>query len=173
MRLCVCVCVCSLACLKRCDDNNGVFDFANGASIHFYFAHKEGDKRIEDALDVHGTAFGDYDMVFANPGNTPHMEPSLLLDAALELQQGNVPLVWLSAYAGEGDIRDWDADQQREFTRRDAKFLSVHDMVRDLGSLTKGYVENERHNPHFCMPGPPNEIGVLLLQLVWSHWATA
>lgn len=157
---------------QRCDDNRGVFEFANGASIHFYFAHKEIHKRIEDALDVHDTAFGDYDVVFANPGNKPHMDPSVLLDSALELQQAKVPLVWFSAYEGEGDIREWDVDQQRKFADLDAKFLPVHDMVKDFGNLTKGFIESER-NPHFCMPGPPDEIGVLLLKLVWSHWAGA
>lgn len=36
-----------------------------------------------------------------------------------------------------------------------------------LRCLRKGEVEGE-HNPHFCMPGPPNEIGVLLLKMAWA-----
>lgn len=33
---------------------------------------------------------------------------------------------------------------------------------------TKGVVEGETYNPHFCMPGPPNEIGILILRIAWS-----
>lgn len=42
--------------------------------LHYHFAHQEEDKRIEDALEVHGTDWSDYDAVFANPGNQPRME---------------------------------------------------------------------------------------------------
>lgn len=156
---------CPLIC--SCDDDNSVFEFDNGSLLHYHFAHKEEGKRIEDALRVHGTAYSDYDAIVANLGNEPRMETSELLRTAERLNTEGVPLFWLTAYEGEGDIRDWEDDEQERFTESGARFLPVHEMVESLGYLTKGVVEGEV-NPHFCMPGPPNEIGVLLLKMAWA-----
>lgn len=154
---------------NSCDDNNSVFEFENKAVLHFNFAHKEDEKRIEDALRVHGTKFSDYDVVIANLGNEPRMKTSELLRSAIKLQHVGVPLFWLSAYEGEGDIRDWPSSEQDAFRESGARFLPVHDMVESLAYLTKGVVEGE-NNPHFCMPGPPNEIGILLLKIAWAMY---
>eukprot|EP00903_Cladosiphon_okamuranus_P014838 g13739.t1 len=131
-----------------CDTNESAFEFENGAVLHYHFAHKEENKSIEDALKVQGTELSDYDAVMANPGNEPRMEVSETLRTGGRLKE-----------AGE---------EQEEFWNQGARFVPVHRMVETLKYLTKGEVEGERHNSHFCLPGPPNEIGVLLLKMVWA-----
>lgn len=59
---------------SSCDTNESAFEFENGAVLCYHFAHKEGDKSIEDALKIQGTELSDYDAVIANPGNEPRME---------------------------------------------------------------------------------------------------
>ena len=150
-----------------CYDSRGVFRFDNGATIHYHFAHTEMSKRIEDGIRVHETGFGDYDAVVANSGNKPPMEPEELLRVANELKEEGVPLIWLSTYEGNGAVDQWSDEQRVEFEESGAKFVPIHRMVESLTYLTKGVIEGE-HNPHFCMPGPPNEIGILLLQTAWA-----
>ena len=144
-----------------------MFEFENGAVVHYHFAHREEGKQIEDALRVHGTKFSDYDAIFANPGNTPRLETSEVLRTATYVKGEGVPLFWLATYTGYGDIRDWTYEERRTFKRSGARFVPVHDMVESMSYLTKGVVEGES-NSHFCMPGPPNEIGILLLKVAWA-----
>lgn len=152
---------------NSCDDNNSVFEFDNGAIIHYHFAHKEEVKRIEDGLRVHGTKFSDYDAVVANAGNEPRMATSETIRSAEELESLDIPLFWMTTYDGTGDISEWTSHDRHRFQKSGARFLPVHRMVESLTYLTKGAVEGEL-NPHFCMPGPPNEIGVLLLKIAWA-----
>ncbi|CAM9726063.1 unnamed protein product, partial [Pylaiella littoralis] len=78
-------------------------------------------------------------------------------------------LLWVSHYDGNGDVASWTSEEQAEFWNSGARFLPVHRMVEGLEYLTKGVVEGETSgNPHFCMPGPPNEIGILVLRVAWS-----
>lgn len=144
-----------------------MFQFDNGATIHYHFAHKENKKRIEDGIAIHGTRFDDYDAVVANVGNDPRMQPEDLLRTAKTLQQKEIPLILLSTYDGAGNVYDWSGDQKAEFDKSEAKFVPVHRMVESMDYLTKGVIEGER-NPHFCMPGPPNEIAILLLKTMWA-----
>ncbi|CAM9162932.1 unnamed protein product [Scytosiphon promiscuus] len=150
-----------------CHDNESLFLFNNGAILHYHFAHVENNKQVEDALKVHGTKFSDYDAVVANPGNKPNMEVAEVLRVASVLQDQGLPLFWMSSYEGVGDVAGWLPEEQEAFWASGARFIPVHRMVESLQFLTKGVVEDE-HNPHFCMPGPPNEIGVLLLKMAWA-----
>ncbi|CAN0539569.1 unnamed protein product, partial [Ectocarpus sp. 12 AP-2014] len=151
----------------RCDDDESVFEFDNGAAIHYHFAHKEENKRFEDALKYRGTEYSSYDVVVGNLGNDPRMEVSEVLRVASLLKEEGVPLFWTSAYEGEGDVGAWLPEEQALFWDSGARFVPVHRMVESLKYLTKGVVEGE-NNPHFCMPGPPNEIGILLLETAWA-----
>lgn len=150
-----------------CDDNLGVFEFANGSTLHYYFAHKEEDKAIEDALEAHGTDYGDYHAVFANAGNKPRLEPLMMIAAACKFGAHGVPFFFQSVYEGQGDIRELTPAQKRQFDESDAFFIPVSEMMKSLERFTKGFVEDEL-NPHYCMPGPPDEIGLLFLRLVWA-----
>ncbi|CBJ26872.1 hypothetical protein Esi_0048_0094 [Ectocarpus siliculosus] len=154
----------------RCDDDESVFEFDNGAAIHYHFAHKEENKRFEDALQYRGTEYSSYDAVVGNLGNDPRMEVSEVLRVANLLKEEGVPLFWTSAYEGEGDVGAWLPEEQALFWDSGARFVPVHRMVKSLKYLTKGVVEGE-NNPHFCMPGPPNEIGILLLEMAWAVYA--
>lgn len=140
--------------------------------MHYHFAHRETSKRLEDAIRVHGTGFEDYDMVVANPGNDPPVSVEELLRSANDLKKEGVPLIWLSTYDGVGNVDHWSDEQRAEFKESGAKFVPIHRMVKSLKYLTKGVVEGE-HNPHFCMPGPPNEIGIVLLKAAWAMQAAS
>ncbi|CAN0284373.1 unnamed protein product, partial [Ectocarpus fasciculatus] len=75
----------------RCDDDRGEFFFSNGAVMHFYFANRDEDKSITDALAPHDKVdFSDYTAVFANPGNNPSIKVDVVLEVAFELQAAGV-----------------------------------------------------------------------------------
>lgn len=52
-----------------CTDSISEFNFENGASLHYSFAGPQVNKTI--SLVEHGTSWSDYDIVFANQGNSP------------------------------------------------------------------------------------------------------
>lgn len=122
---------------------------------------------------MHGTGFEDYDVVIGNAGNSPSVLPEELLRSANVLKEEGVALIWLSTYDGEGNIEHWSEDQRERFKESGAKFVPIHRMVESLTYLTKAVIESEKHNPHFCMPGPPNEIGILLLKAMWAMRAAS
>lgn len=151
----------------------------NGATLHYYFAGGDANKSIGDALSHHNDAsWSDYDVVFANSGNPPMMSEESALTSALELQNASVPLFWLSAYDGSGDINRWEPSDILRFHESGARYLDINSMARGLRSMTKGAVEGGRHesesfsnkfgDPHFCLPGPPDEMGLLMLKLMWA-----
>jgi len=83
-----------------------------------------------------------------------------------------VPFFWLSTYEGKGGPKDWVTPRGQSssaFLASGAKFVRVGDMAHGLDGLTlKGAEGLERHDPHFCLPGVPDEIGLLLLELAWA-----
>ncbi|CAN0194100.1 unnamed protein product [Scytosiphon promiscuus] len=49
------------------------------------------------------------------------------------------------------------------------KYVRVGVMALGLDHLRKGSVQPEvGEDPHFCLPGPPNEMTLLLLKLLWA-----
>lgn len=155
-----------------CDDDKGVFQFTNGASMHVYFTNLEKSKSIEDALKSHKSEFSDYDMIFANVGSTPSMKPKVMLASAREIWMARVPFVWATTYGGAGDPRVYlNSDEMWSFDYREVKFFPMHDILKEMTRFTRDHVEGGAHGPHFCMPGPTNEIGLLWLQLVWASWS--
>lgn len=147
----------------------GEFDFENGAKVQYYFANDEKNKSVSDALRVRNTKFEDYDIVIGNAGNNPALTTTALMQSVRDVRRAGVPFVWLTTYDGTGDIEELADGEQTEFFELGAKFIPVHDMVQDLVNMTKGAVEHEV-NIHYCMPGPPNELGLLFLRIIWAHW---
>lgn len=124
---------------------------------------------MTDALPYHGNAsLSHYDAVFANVGNGPQMTADSVCDIAFQLQATAVPFFFVSLYNGKGGIGDWDVSQNRDFSQSGARYVNVGDMVLGLGEFTKAAVEGQKHDHHFCLPGPPDEIGLLMLNLIWA-----
>lgn len=122
-------------------------------------------------MDAHGNAYEDYDVVFANAGNPPTLSPTSMLASAWTIKQAGVRLIWTSSYGGGEDPKTYfTKEQQKTFNDLEVSYLPVHRMVEGLDRYTKGSVEGDPDS-HFCMPGPPNEIAIFMLQLVWSHMA--
>lgn len=153
----------------RCDDNVGEYEFLNGAKVQFYFAHRTENKTLSDALHVRDTMFEDYDIILGNAGNPPSMRMASLMESAREIRAAGVPFIWLSTYDGIGNVKKLTDADRAEFFGLGAKFIPVHEMVEGFVNLTKGVVEHEVNN-HYCMPGPPNELGLLFLRIIWAHW---
>ena len=152
----------------RSYDNYGEFFFENGASAHYTFAHHQHNKGLEDALREHrNETLSSYDAVIMNQGNPPSMNSDVAVTTAVEVQNSGAQLVWLSTYEGGGHINLWPESQKVSFIESGAKFLDVHRMARGMKSWTKGKVEGGKDS-HFCLPGPPNEIAVLMLKLLWA-----
>lgn len=139
--------------------------------MNYVFSHTAKEKHIEDVLRLHHDDwFTSYDMVIANNGNAPVMEPAAVIETALRLQGAQVPFLWLSTYDGNGDVGGWSEGHQKMFANSGAIFVPVGDMMRGLGHLTRGRVEGEQNgeDDHYCMPGPPNQLGMLLVKLMWA-----
>ncbi|CAN0217103.1 unnamed protein product [Ectocarpus sp. 6 AP-2014] len=152
----------------RCDDDHAEYLFENGAIVHYYYAGGDPDKSIKDALLGHGNvSLSYYDAVAANHGNDPQMTVDNVCKAAFELQALSVPFFWLSTYSGQGSINTWNDMQKAQFTQSGARFVNVGHMVFGLSNLTKGVVE-DLVDPHFCLPGPPDELGFLFLKIIWA-----
>lgn len=155
-------------CCHRCGDSYGEFLFKNGATAHFTFAHHELNKGLEAALTKHGNVpLSEYDAVIMNEGNPPSMSSDDVVASALEVQNAGTQLLWLSTYQGGGVINAWPESQRVSFIESGAKFLDVHRMTQGMKAWTKGKVEGGT-DPHFCLPGPPNEMAVLILKLLWA-----
>lgn len=157
----------------------------NGAIVHYYFSHRDENKRVWDALGIHNKVpyWSHYDAVFANSGNEPYMSEESILTSAFELQHAAVPFFWLSQYDGVGDINGWGASNVSRFHESGARYVDIRSMTHGLRSFTKGAVESVEKNkenvgdtfglhdggdPHFCLPGPPDEMALLLLKLMWA-----
>lgn len=149
----------------RCCDERAVFELSNDAVIHYWFAHLEGNKSVQHAFQEFGNSLSDYDVVVANVGNEPPMPAQRVISDAQVLHQAGIPLIWLSTYDGGGAVQDWTDDERRAFDEAGAKYIPVHDMVETLGDFTRGVAEHN-DDEHFCLPGPPDELGLLVLQLI-------
>lgn len=139
--------------------------------MNYVFSDVGTKKHIENALHLHDDEwFTSYDMVIANNGNQPYMEPTAVIETALRLQGAQVPFFWLSTYSGKGAISDWSEKERAMFAHSGANFVPVGDMMRGMDRLKRGRVERKLHknDPHFCMPGPPNELGILLVKMMWA-----
>ena len=143
---------------------------ANGAILHFYFAHMEKNKSIERALRSHDNVpWSYYDAVFANSGNPPRLSEESVLATAFELQNASVPFFFLSSYAKDDKaVSEWEEHNRVLFHASGARYVDIRIMTHGLTSLTRGAVEPPKRDGHFCLPGPPDQIGLLLLKIMWA-----
>lgn len=162
-----------------CSDDVSEFVFANGAILHYYFAGSDKRKHVSDILPhFNVSSLSYYDSVFANNGNGPAMRPPRVLEAAAELKNDSVPFFWLSTYDGldglHGDVDGWEEDDRVRMDVLGAKFIRVGVMALGLEHLRKRVVQPGSGDNHFCLPGPPNEMALLLLKLMWAvHFESA
>ena len=139
--------------------------------MHYTFEHLQKNKTIDDARYGHGNkTLSYYDAVIANPGNGPRMAETSVLEMAEELQAAGVPLFWLSTYDGVGDIGLWSEERRERFTASGAHFVPIGDMARGMEGWTKGSVEGSYSDDHYCLPGPPDEMALLMLKLMWAAY---
>ena len=142
--------------------------FANGAVVHFQFSHMEKTKGLIHARTKHGMEdLSSYDAVFVNPGNSPPIAAEKAVEIVLEVQAAGSQAFWLSTYGGVGHISDWSEHQRARFHQSGALYVDIECMARGMESWTRGGVEGV-DDEHFCMPGPPNEIAALLLNVIWA-----
>lgn len=143
------------------------FKFRNNATLHYYFSHYQKDKSVSDAFKQLNTTLTDYDVIVANNGNSPRMTKENTLRAAEAARAAGVKFLWLSTYDGKGDVWGWPKLQRQRFYHAGARHISVRDMVQGVMDFTKGAAEGIKDG-HFCLPGPPVSIAVLLLQIIWA-----
>lgn len=152
----------------RCNDDHGEFFFENGTIVHFTFSDRSHSKGLEDATNSHGSdALASYDVVIANEGNPPRLTSSEALEMAGQVQAAGVQLFWLSTYAAGGDVGKWKEQDRARFLESGAKHVDVGCMTQGLYGYTIGAVKDSPDD-HFCMPGPSDEIAVLLVKLMWA-----
>ena len=105
--------------------------------------------------------------MIANEGNPPTLTPNEALELALQVQVAGAQMFWLSTYAGRGDVGKWKEQDRANFLDSGAKYVDVGCMMQGLHDWTIGAVKNSPDD-HFCMPGPSDEIAVLLVKLMWA-----
>lgn len=136
--------------------------------LHYKFSNAAEPKDLDNARMEHGMdPLSSYDVVFMNAGNRPSISTQNTIKAAIEVQAAGTPFFWLSTYDGVGDISQWNMDERTRFFATRARFVDIQCMMRGMQSWTKGAVEGG-NDPHFCLPGPPNEIAALLVKIVWA-----
>lgn len=151
----------------RCCDDQAVFEFDNDVTVHYWFANTESNKTVEHAFEKFGVSVSDYDVVVANSGNKPPMETENVIASAQHFHRVGVEFLWLTTYDGVGDVRDWELDDQEAFVAAKGNLVPVHDMMESMGNFTRGAAKRSE-DEHFCLPGPPDELGLLVLQLIWA-----
>ncbi|CAM9508172.1 unnamed protein product [Laminaria digitata] len=151
----------------RCGDSRGEYYFRNGAAVHYTFSHTQENKGLEHALHGHGMDEGaTYNAVFMNAGNDPPLDAAKAIDLALEVQASGSQFFWMSTYNGVGSISQWTRDERVRLFETGALYIDVQCMMRGMEAYTAGVVEGGADG-HYCLPGPPNEIAVLLLKIMW------
>lgn len=151
----------------RCCDDRAVFELDDNTVIHYFFAAENVNKSIDIALSQFGTSPEDYDFAVFNAGNIPAMPADEALASAQRIHEAKGSFVWLATYDGKGDVRSWSPEQQQAFLATDAKFIAVNSMMESVVDFTRGAVEGISDS-HFCLPGPPDELGLLLRQVIWA-----
>lgn len=151
-----------------CYDDRGEYTFGNGAVVHFKFSGNQEGKGLADARREHGMEdLSSYDAVFVNPGNDPPITAEKAIEMVLELQAAGTQVFWLSTFFRGSGISKWSENQRARFYKAGALYVDIECMARGMNSWTRGGVEGV-NDSHFCMPGPSNEIALLLLQIVWA-----
>lgn len=151
-----------------CTDNHAEFNFENGATLHYFMAATEENKSLSDSLPPHGNvSWSWYDAVFANQGNHPPLSPKAVVKASSELKEASVPFFWLNTYEGGGDPSKWEYRHMSSFQDSGARSVKIDSMTHGMTALTKGEVE-DTDDPHFCLPGPPDEMSLLLVKIMWA-----
>lgn len=159
----------NLPLLHRCGDSRGEFFFKNGAAVHYTFGHTQQHKGLDHARHGHGMdADSAYDAVFMNAGNDPSMDAKTAIDIAFEVQASGSQFFWLSTYNGVGHISQWTREERVRLLKSGALFIDVQSMMQGLDAYSVGVVEGGGGDGHHCLPGPPNEIALLLLKLMWT-----
>lgn len=155
----------------RCGDSRGEFFFENGAVVHYTFSHTQENKGLDHALHGHGMeADSKYDAVFMNAGNTPPLDAQSAIKIASEVQASGSQFFWLSTYSGVGSISQWKREERKRFFETGALYIDIECMAQGMAAYTAGVVEGGGGDSHFCLPGPPNEIAVLLLKIMWAMY---
>lgn len=136
--------------------------------MHFTFSDQSHDKGLKDARNSHGSHdLASYDVVFANRGNPPGLEPNEAVEMALQVHEAEAQFFWLSGYDGVGDVGKWIKATRARFFDSGAKYVDVGSMMQGMYEWTIGAVKNSPDD-HFCMPGPSDELAVLLVKLMWA-----
>lgn len=136
--------------------------------MHFTFSDQSRTKCLEEARRSHGSDdLASYDVVIANEGNPPRLTSNQAVEMALQVQAAGAQLFWLSTYAAGGDVATWSKQDRERFMGSGAKHVDVGCMMQGMYEWTIGAVKNSPDD-HFCMPGPSDEVSVLLAQLVWA-----
>lgn len=100
---------------------------------------------------------------------TAPLETDLMIDTAFELKEQSVPFFWLNGYGGGGDIGSMKNKQRSMFVHSGAKHIKIDDMTLGMNYLRKREVEGI-NDTHFCLPGLPNEISLLLIKIIWAEY---
>lgn len=108
-----------------------------------------------------------YDAIFMNPGNGVAVNTESAIKYAAQVQEAGTAFFWLCTYSGSGRISTWSDNQRKRFVASGARYVNIQSMAQGMKAWTKGTYDGTTDG-HFCLPGPPNEIALLLLKIIWA-----
>lgn len=159
--------------LTRCDDDISSVSFRNGARVFFRFSDISiRNKQIEREMRSMGLDPTDVDVIISNSGNGEKMTFESLRTTAQNFRGSGKLILWLSNYFHVTSL--FEGQQARTLADLGVVQFDMSKVMRHtLHPNEKSYcqvVENRQLDTHYCMPGPPDELGILLARMVWAHF---
>lgn len=150
------------------------FQFRNGASLHYRFSDQTlHHKDIDNEIAYMGLNPDKVDVVIANMGNGEIIPFSSLSKSARRMQESGKLILWLSTFYN-GRVGIYAGPRGKALADLGVVQFDFSMMMRDslqaVKELSCKVVENRSQDTHYCMPGPPDELGILLARMVWAHF---
>lgn len=157
----------------RCSDDTASFQFRNGASVHYRFSDQTVlHKNIDTEIAYMGLDSANVDVVISNAGNGENMPFWSLRKAAKGMLGSGKLILWLSTFYNGRGI--YTGSQSKTLADLGVVQFDLSMMMRTslqpIRELSCHVVESRQDDTHYCMPGPPDELGILLARIVWAHF---
>lgn len=155
----------------RCKDDVSSFWFRNDAVWHYQYSSNVDAgvyKNIDRQIEILNLDPGSIDVVVANCGNGTPLTYESLLSTAQGFSGSGTLIIWLTTYTGSGKFNE---DEMHTLEALGVVQVDLGVMLSDRRAeeLRVATVE-EKPDGHYCLPGPPDEVSILILQIIWAYF---
>lgn len=148
------------------------FRFRNGASWHYQYAQDDNvgvQKSVDDRIGYFSVDPENIDVIVANHCNGRPLTYASLLTTAQRFAGSETLIIWLTAYDGVGKFSEEKMETLRALgvVQVDLSVMMSDPRLIELSCLA---VQKIPRDSHYCLPGPPDEISILILRIIWAHF---